>query len=698
MRVIAAAMRVLVSQMLFLCVRGYVALGTAPPGTVGRAFRGPLALQRLPLILMTVPDPTDQSPPALQQPLAPEQWTVRATAGRATQQRHSKVESNSKVTLTGGSSKKKLFVTKVRRGNSSPAAERVHELGALAGSAMPPASKVDDPQLAKEHAFSRDASWLIPGYVLCGSYPGASPGRASDNGLLSQVRAAGVSTFVCLQDELPPQDAPWPADGVPNLSDRAKWAAGNFLSYREAAGPDASFVHIPLPDRSVAESLDALDDIVCGLRRRIEAGEKLYLHCWGGRGRTGLIAACLLGALYGDLDAAQALERVQCYYDLRQPLGRGGGSWKDYPTRKLSPETDEQNNQVRDWYSFKRIIARADIAPTSIPETFSIKARGSAETIEVVSPSASHPLTRADALRRVSDADVLGKGQFGKVYRGSSKKHGDVAIKVVPDGAPSHDRSRLALEAKILRAMSGKRGSVVLHYDARQTVFGRPSDVLVMSLLGGNVETVLSKGDAERHALVLKIGRDVVQCLRSLHEAGYIHNDVKPANILFGPPGTDRKDDAHLMDFGMATCTGILQDSVVEGRELAAGGGTPLYASLAQLEGRTTSPVDDIESLWYDTCTPSTWLHAPRCYPVACVPPAHHTPLTPLSPAIDNTPQVLPCVSRARRAAVAVGAQGARDQHQEEALHRGVRHRRRRVRFGAAQRRGVLDGALRGVL
>ena len=67
-----------------------------------------------------------------------------------------------------------------------------------------------------------------------------------------------------------------------------------------------------------------------------------------------------------------------------------------------------------------------------------------------VSPSASHPLTRDDALARVNDADVLGKGQFGKVYRGSSKKHGDVAIKVVPFNAPSHERSRIALEAKIL--------------------------------------------------------------------------------------------------------------------------------------------------------------------------------------------------------------------------------------------------------
>ena len=581
-------------MMLFLCVSGYVTIGTAP-GTVGRAYRGPLQRGLDPLVPRYTrrPDPTVRS-------------AVSATAGRATPTRKA-------------NGKKKPFVTK-RRGNSSPAAEKVHVLGALAGSAMPTACPVDDPSLGRAHSFSRDASWLIPGYVLCGSYPGASPGRASDNGLLQQVRAAGVSTFVCLQDELPPQDAPWPADGVPNLSDRAKWAPGNFSCYRSQAGPDANFLHIPLPDRSVAESLDALDDIVCSLRTRIEAGEKLYLHCWGGRGRTGLIAACLLGALYGDLDAEQALERVQCYYDLRQPLGREGGWCNESPTRKLSPETEEQTNQVRDWYSFKRIIARADIAPTSVPVTFSIKARGSAEIIEVVCPSAFHPLTRADALERVSDADVLGQGQFGKVYRGSSDTHGSVAIKVMPDGAPSHDRSRLALEANILRAMSGKRGSPVLHYDARQTVFGRPSDVLVMSLLGGNVQTVLSKGAADRAAIVLKIGIDVIQCLRSLHEVGYIHNDVKPANILWGGAGSDRKDDAHLIDFGMATCIGSLQESVVEGKELAAGGGTPLYASLAQLEGRTTSPVDDIESLWYDTSLNTRHARAPLLTKVPTTP------------------------------------------------------------------------------
>eukprot|EP00966_Prymnesium_polylepis_P106909 2475630-Prymnesium_polylepis.1 len=148
-----------------------------------------------------------------------------------------------------------------------------------------------------------------------------------------------------------------------------------------------------MPDLSVAESLDALDAVVCDLRKRIEAGEKLYLHCWGGRGRTGLVAACLFGALYGDIDAEEALERVQLYYDLREPLARDPAN----TAKRLSPETEVQKNQVRDWFSFRRIIARADIAPTK-STFFSIKSERGSEVLEVVGPSAIHPLTRAQAL------------------------------------------------------------------------------------------------------------------------------------------------------------------------------------------------------------------------------------------------------------------------------------------------------------
>ena len=107
----------MICHMLFLSVGGYTA-----PIAVGRAFRGPGVLQQRGAV-MTAPDP---APP--EQSLPAEQRAGRATAGQASQQRHSKVVSSSK----GGASEKKHFVTKPRRDrmrNSSPAAERVHELG-----------------------------------------------------------------------------------------------------------------------------------------------------------------------------------------------------------------------------------------------------------------------------------------------------------------------------------------------------------------------------------------------------------------------------------------------------------------------------------------------------------------------------------------------------------------------------------------
>ena len=57
---------------------------------------------------------------------------------------------------------------------------------------------------------------------------------------------------------------------------------------------------------------------------------------WGGRGRAGVVGACLLAQLYG-LSADEALERVQRSFDTRKDGGR------------RSPETDEQHAFVREW-------------------------------------------------------------------------------------------------------------------------------------------------------------------------------------------------------------------------------------------------------------------------------------------------------------------------------------------------------------
>ena len=60
------------------------------------------------------------------------------------------------------------------------------------------------------HDFSKTANWLIPGRVMCGHYPGACPSRQISDEKVSEnlalLRDNGVCTFVCLQDEVPPQD------------------------------------------------------------------------------------------------------------------------------------------------------------------------------------------------------------------------------------------------------------------------------------------------------------------------------------------------------------------------------------------------------------------------------------------------------------------------------------------------------------
>jgi len=301
------------------------------------------------------------------------------------------------------------------------------------------------------------------------------------------------------------------------------------------------------------------------------------------------------------------LERVQRAYSLRQPWRRDN---------KISPETDEQKKQVRDWFTFKRntpLSLSHPVGGAARSQAFGIWNQKGTEIIEVVCPTAEITLSENEARGREINADKLGNGRFGQVFRGRceiTSDHTPVAIKVTDyiEDAPTHQQSKLAVEATILRSMTGKRGFPTILYDARQPIFGKISDVLVMQLLGKpllkrcwakDTGDKLCKGRLFTDAAVMKFGADLLQCLRDLHEAGFMHNDLKPMNMLFGAQGSGNEDDVHLVDFGMATRIGKRQDDTVGGCKLQAGGASPLFASLAQLEKRPTRPVDDIESLWY---------------------------------------------------------------------------------------------------
>ena len=158
--------------------------------------------------------------------------------------------------------------------------------------------------LAKHIYYSATANWLLPGRVLLG----ANPTRGSVDAVARSCDAA-----VSLQE-------PHEANAV----------------YDHAF---SSWTSYPLPDLAPAPSLDALDGIVQKLAARVRNGEIVYVHCAYGRGRTGLVAASLLGALYPDMGADEALARVDAYYQTR---GETDGA--------TSPETEPQREQVRNYF------------------------------------------------------------------------------------------------------------------------------------------------------------------------------------------------------------------------------------------------------------------------------------------------------------------------------------------------------------
>jgi protein-tyrosine phosphatase len=66
----------------------------------------------------------------------------------------------------------------------------------------------------------------------------------------------------------------------------------------------------PIRDQSVPTSIDRFHDAVQRIIDHLRAGKTVVIHCMGGLGRTGLVAASVLVAV-GQLTPAEAISRVR---------------------------------------------------------------------------------------------------------------------------------------------------------------------------------------------------------------------------------------------------------------------------------------------------------------------------------------------------------------------------------------------------
>src|SRR3954447_23017519 len=177
----------------------------------------------------------------------------------------------------------------------------------------------------------------------------------------------------------------------------------------------------------------------------------------------------------------------------------------------------------------------------------------------------------------------LANGGMASVWEAHDELLGrDVAVKVMAShlGADERARKRFQREARAAAGLSS-HPNVVTIYDVgefRDRVF------MVMEIMrGGSVGDRLRSGSEIPHATALRWLRDAAGALDAAHEAGVVHRDIKPGNLLL-----DGHDRLAVADFGIAR--------VAWEDQLTASGqglGTAAYLSPEQPMGEPATPATD---------------------------------------------------------------------------------------------------------
>ena len=164
-----------------------------------------------------------------------------------------------------------------------------------------------------------ESYWVIPGRLLAGEYPGVPFAPERTRRRIDAFLEAGFDTFIDLthDGEIQPYE--------PILREQAA-AYDRAVEYNRFPFDDFG---LPSVDGMKA-ALDVIDETLA-------QGRKVYVHCYGGIGRTGMTVGCFL--VRRGRNGAQALGQLAAW-------------WEDVPKHARfpnSPQTLAQEGFVLNW-------------------------------------------------------------------------------------------------------------------------------------------------------------------------------------------------------------------------------------------------------------------------------------------------------------------------------------------------------------
>ena len=183
----------------------------------------------------------------------------------------------------------------------------------------------------------------------------------------------------------------------------------------------------------------------------------------------------------------------------------------------------------------------------------------------------------------------LGKGSFGSIYQAVYGKE-EYALKF-EDRKKNNDL--LQNEAAIMNYLKGPNIPTVKSYG-----FTSSYNILVMQLLGRDLEHHFKKRKKFSVKTVCMLGFQMINILENIHEKHILHRDIKPENFVMGL--NQNSKIVYLIDFGLAkkyrSMSTLIQYPLTLKKKFT---GTARYASINALKGYEHSRRDELESLGY---------------------------------------------------------------------------------------------------